>query len=43
MSKRHIPHLDELHKADFLERFQSGRNVYYVNTPLVALFIDGFR
>ena len=36
-------YLDELHKAGFLDRFQSGRNVYYVNAPLVALFIDGFR
>lgn len=36
-------YLDELHKAGFLERVPSGRNVYYVNAPLAALFIDGFR
>jgi Fic family protein len=36
-------YLDELHKAGFLERVPSGRNVYYVNAPLVDLFIEGFR
>ncbi len=36
-------YLDELHKAGFLNKVPSGRNVYYVNAPLAALFIDGFR
>ena len=35
-------YLDELYKSGFLEKIKIGTNVYYVNTPLVALFIEGF-
>lgn len=34
-------YLSELHKAGLLERLKSGRDVYYVNVPLVNLFYQG--
>ena len=39
-------YLDRLAQAGFVAKHQSGRNNYYVNTPLVALFArvsDGDR
>jgi len=35
-------YLDDLRKGGFLERYKIGRSVYYMNTPLVALFMEGF-
>ncbi|MEE9454296.1 MAG: helix-turn-helix domain-containing protein, partial [Paracoccaceae bacterium] len=35
-------YLEELARGGFLERIESGRNVYYVNTPLVSLFSKSF-
>ncbi|WP_421937318.1 Fic family protein [Phenylobacterium sp.] len=32
-------HLDQLAAAGFVEKQQLGRNNYYINTPLVALFL----
>ena len=32
-------YLDQLALAGFLEKHQAGRNNYYVNTPLVGLFV----
>ena len=32
-------YLDQLAQAGFLEKHQAGRNNYYVNTPLVGLFV----
>lgn len=36
-------YLDELAKAGLLQRVKNGRSVYYVNAPLVDLFIEGFN
>ena len=35
-------YLDELGKSGFLKRYKIGRSVYYMNTPLVSLFVEGF-
>ncbi len=35
-------YLDELRKGGLVERVESGRDVYFVNVPLVAMFIEGF-
>ncbi|HGG63637.1 MAG TPA: Fic family protein, partial [Rhodobacteraceae bacterium] len=35
-------YLDALAKGGFLEKYKIGRSVYYMNTPLVALFMEGF-
>lgn len=35
-------YLEELRAGGFLERIESGRDVYFVNSPLVALFLKGF-
>lgn len=36
-------YLDQLAEAGLLIKHQSGRNNYYINTPLVALFSDEER
>lgn len=35
-------YLEELRKSGILDRIESGRDVYFVNTPLVAMFLAGF-
>ncbi len=32
-------YLDQLAEAGFVEKRQRGRNNYYINTPLIALFM----
>lgn len=35
-------YLEELRAGGFLERIENGRDVYFVNAPLVSLFVEGF-
>ena len=35
-------YLDELRRGGLVERIVSGRDVYFVNTPLISLFIESF-
>jgi len=32
-------YLDQLAEAGFVEKHQQGRNNYYINTPLIGLFL----